>query len=33
MKTFLLGILCGFVITIGILFFYASLRAGGDKDE
>lgn len=33
MKIFLLGCLCGFVIAIIILFLYAALRMGGDKDE
>lgn len=33
MTLFLLGCLCGFVITIIILFLYAALRVGGDKDE
>lgn len=33
MKAFLLGCLCGFVMTMIILFLYVSLRIGGDKDE
>lgn len=30
---FLLGGLCGFVSTILVIFLYASLVVGGDKDE
>lgn len=33
MMTFLLGILCGFVGTILLLFLYAALRNGGESDE
>ena len=33
MTLFLLGCLCGFVIAIIVLFLYAALRMGGDKDE
>lgn len=33
MKAFLLGMLCGFVITVMILALYACLVAGGDKHE
>lgn len=30
---FLLGGLCGFVAAILILFLYASVRVGGERDE
>lgn len=33
MIIFLLGCLCGFVVTVLILFLYASLRVGGDRHE
>lgn len=33
MIQFLVGCLCGFVGTIMLLFMYAALVVGGDKDE
>lgn len=33
MKTFLLGCLVGFVISILVIFLFISLRLGGDNDE
>lgn len=33
MKTFLLGCLCGFVISLLFIFIYLSIVVGGDKDE
>ena len=33
MIAFLVGCLCGFVLTILVLFLYASLVVGGDNNE